>query len=104
MRTSANESRLEELHEELEYVNWDMVRLSVSEVIGTGEAFIVLQKRDILCHKGFTDKKEREVGFLINKNLADKVEEFFSVSESVVGLTIKYYRYTFKYQLLLTKK
>lgn len=40
------------------------------------EAFIVLQERHILYNKGLADRNEQEIGFLLNPNLADNVEQF----------------------------
>ena len=87
VRTLASEGDLEVLFEELDGVKWDIIGLS--EVRRTGEEFVVLKNGHILCYRGQSDKKEHGVGFLVNKELAGNIENFYSLNERVAGLIIK---------------
>ena len=87
VRTLTSEANLAVLLEELRDVKWDIVGLS--EVRRLDEAVIKLADGHILYHKGKEERKECGVGFLINKQLAGNVIEFFSINERVAGLVLK---------------
>lgn len=86
-RTLSSEGSLAVLLEELADVKWDIIGLS--EVRRTGEAFKVLDSGHILCYRGLPDLKQHGVGFLIHKDIAGNVEEFYSVSERVTAVVVK---------------
>ena len=72
---------------ELEGIKWDIIGLS--EVRRTGEAFIELKEGHVLCYRGHKSRKEHGVGFLINKQLAGNIEEFYSINERIAGLILR---------------
>ena len=86
-RTLSSEGSLAVLLEELADVKWDIIGLS--EIRRTGEAFKVLDSGHILCYRGLPDRKQHGVGFLIHKEIAGNVEEFYSVSERVAAVVVK---------------
>lgn len=85
--TLTNESSLAGLLEELDYINCNVIGLC--EFRRTNVAYTVLRDGHVLCDKDLTDRKERAVGFLINKNLVGNID-FFSISERVAGIVIKW--------------
>ena len=86
-RTLSSEGSLAVLLEELSDIKWDIIGLS--EVRRTGEGFVELNSGHILCYRGHQDKKEHGVGFLIHREIAGNVEEFFSINERVAVVVIK---------------
>uniref|UniRef100_A0A6G5ABF2 Putative endonuclease-reverse transcriptase n=1 Tax=Rhipicephalus microplus TaxID=6941 RepID=A0A6G5ABF2_RHIMP len=86
-RTLSSEGSLAVLFEELEGVKWDIIGLS--EVRRTDEAYTVLQNGHVLCYRGLADRRELGVGFLIHRNIAGNIEEYYSINERVVGIVIK---------------
>ena len=87
VRTLSREGDLAAKLEELKEINWDIIGLS--EVRRVGESYLELNEGHIFCFRGHESNKENGVGFLINKNLAGNIEEFFSISDRIAGLIIK---------------
>lgn len=75
------------LLEELLDINWDIIELS--EVRRTEEGFIELSSGHILCYRGPQEKREHGVSFLIHREIAGNVEEFFSINERVAIIATK---------------
>ena len=96
VRTHSEELKLEELIEDLENIKWDVVGLS--EVRRKEENIIKLQdSHHLFYYGGKGNGKTSGVGFLINRNVADNVSKFSSISDRVAWVVFKLdKRYTLK--------
>ena len=86
-RTLSEESHLTNLMHEVKDMKWDVVGLS--EVRRPGENLIETKEHHLLFHKGKESLKQSGIGFLINKNIKDKVHELYGISDRVASLTLK---------------
>nr|XP_013189558.1 unnamed protein product [Amyelois transitella] len=82
-RTLNTEGSMEELHQELDKINWHI--LGLSEVRRPGEECLKLKAGHTLYYRGRDNgKKEHGVGILIHKSLEEQIVSTGSTSERVV--------------------
>uniref|UniRef100_A0A3P9KP93 Endonuclease/exonuclease/phosphatase domain-containing protein n=1 Tax=Oryzias latipes TaxID=8090 RepID=A0A3P9KP93_ORYLA len=93
VRTLKDPEKEEELEQELTGFKWDIIGLS--ETRKKGEQLKQLQSGHVLYTKG-EDESVGGVGFLVNKNIKDRVIEYEGEGSRVTSLTLKV---NSKYQL-----
>ncbi|XP_046862943.1 craniofacial development protein 2-like [Xenia sp. Carnegie-2017] len=93
VRTLKDPEKEEELEQELTGFKWDIIGLS--ETRKKGEQLKQLQSGHVLYTKG-GNESVRGVGFLVHKNIKDRVVEYEGESSRVTSLTLKV---NSKYQL-----
>ena len=93
MRTLKDPEKEEELEQELIGFKWDIIGLS--ETRKKGEQLKQLQSGHVLYTIG-ENESVGGVGFLVNKNIKDRVIEYEGESSRVTSLTLKV---NSKYQL-----
>ena len=86
-RSLSNESRLQELEEELDKIRWDIIGLS--EIRRKGEEEIELNSGHILYYRGTNDGRTSGVGFLVHKKWKNHITEVDSASDRVARLVIR---------------
>ena len=86
VRTLLNDDRILELESELENFKWDIIGLAE---VRRGENTIHLKSGNCLFWKGYNDKSEAGVGFLINKNIAGNITDFHPKNERIISITIR---------------
>lgn len=72
--------------QDLASITWYAIGLSE---VRTNEAYTVLKRGHSLCYCALADGGEREVGFMVNKNMNVGIEELYGVNERAEGLVIK---------------
>ena len=88
VRSLKDQNRLEELENELSETRFKWNIIGLSETRRKGEHLVQLNSGHVLYTKG-GEKSIGGVGFLVNKNIKDRVVEFRGDSSRVASLTIK---------------
>lgn len=86
--TLMDDERITELEEELSNIKWDVVGICETRRKGA-EKMRLIDSGNVLFCQGHTDKSQAGVGFLINKNIADRVTTFKGISERIISITLK---------------
>ena len=88
VRSLKGQDRLEELESELSATRFRWSVIGLSETRRKGEHLVQLNSGHVLYTKG-GEKSVGGVGFLVNKNIKDRVVEYRGDSSRVASLTIK---------------
>ena len=75
------------MEHELSNINWDIIGLG--EVRRKDECKLQLNSGNILFWKGYDNKSEAGVGFLINKNIAGNVTDYKAINERIIKIIIQ---------------
>lgn len=88
VRTLREQGKLAELEHELETTGfkWDIIGLA--ETRRKGEQLVQLDSGNVLYTTG-NDTSQRGVGFLVNKSMISRVQEFKAISDRIATMTIK---------------
>lgn len=87
VRTLLSDEKLYELEEELKKVKWDVVGLS--EIRRRGEEQLTLKSGHLFHYIGQPDKSEGGVGFILHRQLVERIIEIKSVSARIIYLSLK---------------
>ncbi|XP_072048728.1 craniofacial development protein 2-like [Amphiura filiformis] len=83
-RTLVGEDKLEN---ELEHINWDIVGLS--EIKRRGEELVELRSGSMFYYKGRDNDSNSGVGFLVNKNIKDKIISYRHSGDRIAQIIIQ---------------
>jgi hypothetical protein len=86
-RTLLGEDRLTELEKELDLIKWDIVGLS--EVRRRGEELTELRSGSMFYYKGRENDSNSGVGFLVNRNIKNKVINYRNSGDRIAQITLQ---------------
>ena len=86
VRTLLDDDKITELEHEIQNLKWDIIGLSE---IRRGEEKIQLNSGHILFWKGYENKSEEGVGFLIIKNIRNNIINFKAINERIAKVIVK---------------
>lgn len=99
VRTLRTQAKIEELEHELEATDfkWDIIGLA--ETRRKGEQLVQLDSGNVLYTIG-NETSNGGVGFLVNKKIMDRVQEFKAVNDRIATMTLKINE---RYQMQITQ-